>query len=259
MLAPVWQGFFWTRSNTHAHSGIDLGMPVGTPIVAPMDGTIISGTGPQRWGGQVNELVRIGGQPYVLTWIHLSREAVKPGPVKAGTVVGYSGTPPAGYGSGSHTHFEVTHGTVAPYTGYNPWNPTASTYPVNPAPFLAIWKLGEAITSISGGQPKSGGGVGGVANSVIGTGGVYNPSGQQDPGAGGSSGDCRHSIGWSGGPGGVGAFNVCMDPALDLAARAALLGGAAVLVVMALIIFAGGNASVRDSIKKTASLAATAV
>lgn len=159
--SPVWQGFKWTPSDTAAHSGIDLGMPPGTPITAPMNGTIIS-AGNEPWGGQVNEQVEINGQPYVLTWIHLSKIQAQPGQqVQAGQQIGLSGTPPKGYGSGSHTHFEITHGSVPPYMGYNPHDPTPDNYPVNPANFVSLAKEGLL---------PSGGPIGAAAASALGGG-----------------------------------------------------------------------------------------
>ena len=219
-------------------------MPEGTPLTAPMSGTIIS-AGNERWGGQVNELVYIGGKPYVLSWLHLKTVQVRPGPVKAGQQIGLSGTPPPGYGSGSHTHFEVTTGTVAPYMGYNPWHPTAESHPVNPAPFLALFKAGAFLGGSTGG-------LGGVADSVIGTGGVYNPTGQQDPGHVPHGGDCVHSISLF--PGNT----TCLDGGIDFAARGALVVSALVLLVMAFAIFAGGNADVRSAVGKIGKTAAEA-
>lgn len=146
--SPVWQGFKWTPSDTKAHSGIDLGMPVGTPITAPLPGTLLS-EGIQPWGGQVNELVIAGGKPEVLSWLHLSSlTPLAPGsPITPGEVLGKSGTPPAGYGSGAHTHFELTAGSKAPYMQYNPWHPTSSSHPLDPTPLIDSLKANGVSAS----------------------------------------------------------------------------------------------------------------
>jgi hypothetical protein len=137
--APVWQPFKWTPRNTQAHSGIDLGMPIGSPIVAPFDGTYMNGT-VEPWGGQVNYLVQFSDGPRVLSFLHLSQITPHRAgeTIPAGALLGYSGAPPAPqYGTGAHLHFEVTHGTVAPYEGYSPVHPTPTSYPMDPSPLLA--------------------------------------------------------------------------------------------------------------------------
>src|SRR5579859_3815687 len=149
---PITQEFKWKPSDTHAHSGVDIGDPYGTTVTAPMSGTIIS-QGFQPWGGQVNELVQTPSGPEVLSFLHLSRLADETGGghVQAGAVIGASGTPPPGYGKGPHLHFEMTHGGTAPYmSNYNPWYPTPVSYPLNPDLFLAALRTG-------GGNPSDGG------------------------------------------------------------------------------------------------------
>lgn len=148
---PVEQGFFWTPSNPAAHSGVDIAAPFGTPITAPASGTILDETF-QKWGGQVDELVKLGGRTVILTWLHLSSLAgITPGTqVSAGTYLGKSGTPPPGYGSGAHIHFEETSGTLAPYEGYNPQHPTASSFPLDPTGLLASINAGGGNVSSSG-------------------------------------------------------------------------------------------------------------
>ena len=145
---PVWQPFKWNRKNPSAHSGIDLGMAIGTTIVAPFDGTFINGTR-EPWGGQVNYLVQFPDGPRVLSFLHLSQIAPHGAgaSISAGDILGYSGEPPSPqYGSGAHLHFEVTHGTVAPYEGYSPTHPTGSSYPMDPAPLLSeLQKAGAPI------------------------------------------------------------------------------------------------------------------
>lgn len=231
---PILQGFKWSNKATTAHSGIDFSMPVGTPIVAPMDGTILT-SGKHAWGGQVDELVTIGGHPYVLSWLHLSRETVSPGPVKKGQLLGYSGKAPAGYYSGppsaaEHTHFEVTHGSTPPYTGYNPHNPTADSYPVDPGFLLLAFQ--------TGGTPGFLGATTWAEQTA--------PSG------------CAHSIQFPG-VAGVGATTICLDAELDVLIRGTLIFGGIVLVVMAFVLLALGNPEVQTAGKQAGSKVAEAI
>lgn len=147
---PIEQGFKWTRSNVAAHSGIDIAAPFGTLVTAVLPGKII-GASFHPWGGQVDELVTIAGHSFVLSWLHLSQIGVRIGErVTTGESLGKSGTPPPGYGKGPHIHFEVTNGTVAPYTTYNPQHPTGTSYPVNPLNVLGYLFGGSGDNSSSG-------------------------------------------------------------------------------------------------------------
>lgn len=136
--AALWQPFKWTRQQPSAHSGIDIGMPIGTAIVAPEEGTYMNGT-MEPWGGQVNILVQWSDGPHVLSFLHLSQITPHRAgePITGGMLLGASGQPPTPqYGSGAHLHFEVTKGTLAPYEGYSPTHPTQTSYPVDPKAFL---------------------------------------------------------------------------------------------------------------------------
>ena len=245
---PILQGFKWSRSNTTAHSGIDLSMPPGSMIAAPMPGTIVS-SGKHAWGGQVDEQVTIAGQPYVLSWLHLSGETVRPGQqVQAGQLLGYSGSAPAGYYSGppsaaNHTHFEVTHGTVPPYTGYNPHNPTSQSYPVSGAWLLTAWQLADPTNAGSG--PPGVNGFAGLAGAQA----MLNEQGQ-------ASGPCAHSISIPY-PGGTGT--ICLDAGLDVLIRGTLILGGIVLVVMAFVLLALGNPEVQTAGKQAGGKVAEAI
>lgn len=134
----LWQPFKWTRKNPNAHSGIDIGMPIGTPIVAPEDATYMNGT-MEPWGGQVNLLVQWNDGAHVLTFLHLSQIAPHSAGeiITGGTLLGASGQPPSPqYGTGAHLHFEVTHGSLAPYEQYSPTRPSIANYPIDGKPFL---------------------------------------------------------------------------------------------------------------------------
>ncbi len=146
-LFKVSQPFKWSKSNTKAHSGIDLDCPLGTPIISPVSGQIV-GASCHAWGIQVDIRFTSGGQTDVLSFLHLMSLApgIKNGQiVQPGTLLGYSGGVSSGvpcptdrkYSTGAHLHVELTAGSIPPYTTYNPQRPTASSYPINPSTFLA--------------------------------------------------------------------------------------------------------------------------
>jgi murein DD-endopeptidase MepM/ murein hydrolase activator NlpD len=93
-----------------AHNGLDIGVPIGTPVYAAEDGIVTaadnndqSKTRKYQYGKYV--LIR---HPNNLTTIygHLSSQVVKSGAVvKRGQLIGYSGS--TGYATGPHVHFGV--------------------------------------------------------------------------------------------------------------------------------------------------------
>lgn len=94
--------------NYPGHSGIDIPVPVGTPMYAAANG-VITYTG---WGkGYGNAIfANLAGMPAV--YGHGSRPMVKPGDqVRAGQVIGLSGN--TGRSTGPHVHFEVAPGGFA--------------------------------------------------------------------------------------------------------------------------------------------------
>jgi murein DD-endopeptidase MepM/ murein hydrolase activator NlpD len=85
------------------HEGIDIATPVGRPIVAPADGTVIFAT---RRGGYGNVVVLDHGFGIMTRYGHLSRYNVAAGKrVKRGDVLGYVGN--SGKANGPHLHYEV--------------------------------------------------------------------------------------------------------------------------------------------------------
>lgn len=135
------------------HSGIDLAEENGTPLTAAVDGTILHAHS-HPWGGQVDILYSTFGQPFVLSYLHMSDIAVQDGEhVSQGQYIGASGGAPysrpyptaSRFSSGPHLHFELTKGDKAPYEDYSPWKPDASNYPLDPTDFwMAISKNGLA-------------------------------------------------------------------------------------------------------------------
>jgi len=99
------------------HEGIDMMAPLGTPIVAPVDGTVTYGSAATP--GKFATLKGTNGWQY--TSAHLSKTA-RGGKVKAGDVIGYVGNTGDAQGGVTHLHLEVR-----PLDGR----------PVNPFPLVA--------------------------------------------------------------------------------------------------------------------------
>ena len=115
------------------HAGIDLSGPVGTPIFATADATVLR----SGWnsGGYGNLVELDHGRGINTRYGHLSSIAVSPGQrVKRGDVIGRMGS--TGRSTGSHLHYEVRIDGRA----------------VNPIPFM---KSTDYLVAI---QRKSGGG-----------------------------------------------------------------------------------------------------
>lgn len=98
------------------HTGIDITMPVGTPLHATADGVVSFA---DRSGGSGNIVVVEHGHGLSTVYAHNTRNLVRAGQtVKRGDVIAHSGS--TGISTGPHVHYEV-------------WRNGQS---VNPAPFL---------------------------------------------------------------------------------------------------------------------------
>ena len=90
------------------HSGIDIGVPVGTPVKSIADGTIVAANGGMRGYGNgvfVNHGI-INGKHVVSEYGHLSEFYVKVGDkVNAGQVIAKSGN--TGISTGPHLHLTI--------------------------------------------------------------------------------------------------------------------------------------------------------
>ena len=89
------------------HSGTDISVPEGTPILAAADGTVTVANALDSWGGSYGYYVKIDhGDGLTTLYAHCSRICVTVGQeVKAGQVIAYVGH--TGRATGAHLHFEV--------------------------------------------------------------------------------------------------------------------------------------------------------
>jgi len=84
------------------HLGVDFAVPVGTPVLAVVDGKIEKANWGKAYGTLVVQKVEGGWVIYA----HLNAVRAKPGAiVKAGQIVGESGN--TGNSTGPHLHFEL--------------------------------------------------------------------------------------------------------------------------------------------------------
>ena len=89
------------------HSGTDIAVPEGTPILAAADGTVTIANGLDSWGGSYGYHVKLDhGGGLATLYAHCSSICVTVGQqVKAGQVIAYVGH--TGRATGPHLHFEV--------------------------------------------------------------------------------------------------------------------------------------------------------
>jgi murein DD-endopeptidase MepM/ murein hydrolase activator NlpD len=115
-----------------SHTGVDITAPVGSPIVAAEDGTVVAiHPNPSRTYGNQIVIEHPGG--IYTQYGHLGRIDVAPGAVvRSGDAIGLSGTTgnvPRDPRTGAvtvdpHLHFEVRHGSMRPHsTGGQVVNP----------------------------------------------------------------------------------------------------------------------------------------
>ena len=92
---------------TSYHSGTDIAVPEGTPILAAADGTVTVANALDSWGGSYGYYVKLDhGSGLTTLYAHCSSICVSVGQqVQAGEVIAYVGQ--TGRATGPHLHFEV--------------------------------------------------------------------------------------------------------------------------------------------------------
>lgn len=115
---PITQKFGDTAMG-YPHRGCDFGVPEGTPVKAPADGTVTQFTNSQtQWQGQTVRSFGIGvclavGDGWWILLAHLSQSLVNIGDiVRAGQVIGYSGN--TGVSTGPHLHYQLSDSPAFP-------------------------------------------------------------------------------------------------------------------------------------------------
>jgi murein DD-endopeptidase MepM/ murein hydrolase activator NlpD len=112
-------GTFGESRGGHPHEGVDIPMPVGTPIKAAANGRVIMREVQSGYG----KYTCVAHRTITTCYAHQSRFATKLGArVRRGHVIGYVGN--TGDTTAYHLHFEVRRGT-------RPWGT-----PVDPAKYL---------------------------------------------------------------------------------------------------------------------------
>jgi murein DD-endopeptidase MepM/ murein hydrolase activator NlpD len=93
---------------TRMHQGIDFAAPVGTPVVAAADGTVLT-VGPRNAYGRTVELRHPGGTETLYAHLSSFAPGLAPGQqVRQGQLIGRVGN--TGLSSGPHLHYEISQG-----------------------------------------------------------------------------------------------------------------------------------------------------
>jgi len=131
IAASLTSGFGWRihpiTGDRRFHTGIDLGAPIGTPVVAALSGQVAIADEMNGYGLAV---VMEHQQPALRTlYAHLSAIAVLPGAwVQKGTVIGWVGS--TGNSTGPHLHFEVQIPSLEGWVAVNPIAPETPSAPL---------------------------------------------------------------------------------------------------------------------------------
>ncbi len=118
--APITSGFGWRThpitGSRRFHSGVDIGAPMGAPVVAAASGMIITAG---RLGGYGNAIVIQHNGVQQTLYGHLSEVFVQPGQrIEQGTVIGRVGS--TGNSTGPHLHFESRTATADGWIAVDP-------------------------------------------------------------------------------------------------------------------------------------------
>jgi len=120
--APTTSSFGWRMhpitGSRRFHSGIDIGAPMGAPVVAAGSGTVVS----SGWLGGYGKAITIEHNGVQQTlYGHLSEIFVQPGQnIEQGTVIGRVGS--TGNSTGPHLHFETKVSTADGWIAVDPGN-----------------------------------------------------------------------------------------------------------------------------------------
>src|SRR5207253_1375100 len=117
------------RSGGRYHQGNDMMAATGTPVVAPVNGTVTRKQG--KLAG--NQVMLKGDDGFTYFGMHLSRYGAQ-GRVGAGTVIGYVGNTGDADGGAPHLHFEIHPGNGDAINPYPEPRPRPVSRPRRPRP-----------------------------------------------------------------------------------------------------------------------------
>ncbi len=125
-------GGFGADRGTYSHQGQDLGAAEGTPVVAPIAGTVRQTAYQEAGAGEYVVLDGSDGRSYFFAHCVRGSTAVQAGQrvARAARLCGVGST---GRSSGPHLHFEI-------------WTPgwrTPGSQPIDPGPILRAWEQGR--------------------------------------------------------------------------------------------------------------------
>lgn len=132
-LAYATSGYGASRDGgSRPHAGLDIDVPMGTPVYAAASGVVNEVDNEGRIG-ILHPDIRDERGIYRTRYIHLSRQVVRPGDrVTAGQLIGYSGDTLANH---PHLHFEVRAGGSTGPSGYaipSVWGTSSNMYSLLP-------------------------------------------------------------------------------------------------------------------------------
>lgn len=112
---------------TRPHRGLDVAVPVGTPLITLADAVVIAT--PYQVGG-AGHYVKLfhPTEKYATLYFHMSKKMVKKGQkIKAGQIIGLSGN--TGRSKGPHLHYELYKTGTGSYLKQNYLNPLTEPFP----------------------------------------------------------------------------------------------------------------------------------
>lgn len=212
---PDWRGKITSRPGhrnspggigSTNHQGLDVGVPMGTPIQAAKDGVVVSaGNG----GGYGNLTVIKHDDGTFTKYAHQSAINVQPGQeVKAGDVIGKVGS--TGNSTGPHLHFEVRRGDPNNGEVLDPvdyLDGAENVRAVDPGGGQSFADSGSDTNAVGGGGSPSGMSLGGGGSAGSSSGGA--PSGAASGGGGAAAPSASTAVG-SGAPVAKGDFSAML-------------------------------------------------
>ena len=243
-LTPWWQANVTQQfgGNANGEWGTDFAIAPNTPIGSVTDGRVVFvGPDPNHPQSSIGQIVQVQAPDGSLFhYQHLRASSVQVGQsVAVGDTLGLSGgCPVGGYATGGGCSFTDAYST-GPHieVRYSPSYNAAAGF------WYQAWQDPLAIFRQYAGASVDGAS---VAAASVTPGATLSTTGTQPP-PGTFSPNCKHSIGIAG-------ANICMDPAIDFSARAALLLAGAAFIGFGVITFLAGHEDLRNQVGQQVSV-----